>query len=100
MLELDLPRIPLNKINFNTKANSILTYPSWNIFIYRGEESDDTKKEICTVFQLFKNNSTTLYDKDQQTLVTITCYQYGSWKVTRGPRFIVFDGQNNNMSFY
>ena len=50
------------------------------------EDEDDSKKEICTIYTMLKNNS---HKKQMnQLMVTVTCYQYGIWTITRGPTLI------------
>jgi CRISPR/Cas system CMR-associated protein Cmr5 small subunit len=60
---------------------------SREIFIYRGEENDDSKKEICTVYGMLKQKYVKII-RNIGLLVTVTCYQYGTWIITRGPKNI------------
>jgi hypothetical protein len=59
---------------------------SFDIFIYRGEESDDNDKEICINVTILKDPFTTRIS--YEILVTVTCYHYGSWSIARGPILI------------
>jgi hypothetical protein len=76
---LDLPVVKLEK-PFNKFEDA--KYSQRSIFIYRGEEDSNAKKEVCVLYSMLVLG---------QTINTITCYQYGTWKITRGPFEFLFN---------
>jgi hypothetical protein len=58
--------------------------PSIDLFIYRGEE-EDSKKELCIIFKINRDFNIRTTDPKQFQDVTVTCYQYKTWNITKGP---------------
>jgi hypothetical protein len=82
-LNIKLPEVLASRMTKKDPRDLLMSKRA--IFIYRGEEDDDYKKEICIAYSFVPG--------DYERVNKIMCYQYGTWKVTRGPFEFVFNFQ-------